>query len=134
LSLAFIAAAAALGPRYPFSAAVFALGASNGVFAVAAIGSMMGLAGSGAHSREGIRMGLWGAAQAVAFGLGGFLATAGVDVARIFVRAPAAYAMVFVVEALLFVAAARLASGIRRGDAERKRSASGAQDPVSVGA
>jgi len=134
LSLAFIAAAAALGPRYPLSAAVFALGASNGVFAVAAIGSMMGLAGSGAHSREGIRMGLWGAAQALAFGLGGFLATAGVDVARIFVRSPEAYAIVFVVEALLFIAAAALARGIRRGDAERKRGASGARDPVSVGA
>ena len=46
---------------------VGALGFSNGVFAVAAIGSMMGLASSGARGREGARMGLWGAAQAIAF-------------------------------------------------------------------
>ena len=64
------------GPR------VFALGVANGVFAVAAIGSMMGLAGSGREAREGVRMGLWGAAQAVAFGLGGFSGTVAVDLAR----------------------------------------------------
>ena len=61
-------------PR-PLRASVFALGVSNGVFAVAAIGSMMALAGQGAGAREGTRMGLWGAAQAVAFGLGGFAGT-----------------------------------------------------------
>ena len=67
-----------LGPD-AFRAAVFALGVSNGAFAVAAIGSMMGLAGTGAGSREGTRMGLWGAAQAIAFGLGGVAATLSVD-------------------------------------------------------
>ena len=50
--------------------------------AVAAIGSMMGLAGAGAVSREGTRMGLWGAAQAIAYGLGGVSATALVDFGR----------------------------------------------------
>ncbi len=62
-----------LGPD-AFRAAVFALGLSNGCYAVAAIGSMMGLAGAGAVSREGTRMGLWGAAQAIAYGLGGVAA------------------------------------------------------------
>jgi BCD family chlorophyll transporter-like MFS transporter len=134
VSLAFIAAAAAVGRGYPLSAVVFALGASNGAFAVAAIGSMMGLAGSGARSREGIRMGLWGAAQALAFGVGGFLATAGVDVARLFAPSPTAYAIVFLIEALLFLAAAALANGIWRSDAARERGAPAAPDPVSVGA
>ena len=49
-------------------AARSALGVSNGVYAVAAIGSMMGLAGRARAAREGTRMGLWGAAQAIAFG------------------------------------------------------------------
>ena len=40
------------------------------MFAVAAIGSMMSLAGSGSKRREGTRMGLWGAAQAIAAGFG----------------------------------------------------------------
>ena len=62
---------------------VFALGVANGVFAVAAIGSMMALVSDGARSREGVRMGLWGAAQAFAFGLGGFLGTLASDLARL---------------------------------------------------
>ncbi len=89
---------------------MFALGFCNGVFAVAAIGSMMALAGSGSGGRQGTRMGLWGAAQAVAFGLGGFLGTVAVDLARHLVGSPAiAYGAVFAVEAALFVVAAGLA-------------------------
>ena len=59
---------------------VFLLGAANGGFAVAAIGAMMVLASQGQQKREGIRMGMWGAAQAIAFALGGFLGTVAVDV------------------------------------------------------
>ena len=44
------------------------LGVTNGAYAVAAIGSMMALVGAGGEKREGVRMGLWGAAQAFAFG------------------------------------------------------------------
>ena len=109
-SLAAIAASGLLdaGPL-ALRASVFALGFSNGVFAVAAIGSMMGLAGSGVGSREGTRMGLWGAAQAVAFGLGGLTATVLVDIARTFEVSPVtAYAAVFIVEALAFVGSAIL--------------------------
>jgi len=91
-------------------ASVFALGVANGMVAVAAIGSMMTLAGRGAASREGLRMGLWGAAQALAFGLGGFLGTAASDLAHFVLGdAVAAYAWVFAAEAALFVVAAAMA-------------------------
>jgi len=55
-------------------------------------------------------MGLWGAAQAIAFGAGGLLGTAASDLARLALgSAVAAYGTVFCIEALLFVAAASLA-------------------------
>ena len=44
---------------------------STGAFAVSAIGSMMDLAAAYGDHREGVRMGLWGSAQAVAFAIGG---------------------------------------------------------------
>jgi BCD family chlorophyll transporter-like MFS transporter len=60
-------------------------------------------------------MGLWGAAQAVAFGLGGVFGTGASDLARWALGTPAAaYATVFAVEALLFVLAAVLASRVER--------------------
>lgn len=115
LSLVAVAASGLAEQSFPLQASVFALGVSNGAFAVAAIGSMMGLAGSGSRSREGTRMGLWGAAQAVAFGLGGFLGTVAVDIARQFLAASlTAYAIVFIVEAILFLFSAMLASRISR--------------------
>jgi MFS transporter, BCD family, chlorophyll transporter len=110
LALLSVVLSAVLGPAWPLRASVFALGFANGAYAVAAIGSMMGLAASGRNSSEGVRMGIWGAAQAVAFGIGGFFGTVAVDVMRKAVDAPAtAYATVFVFEALLFVIAAGLA-------------------------
>ena len=99
-----------------FVAAVFALGVSNGAFAVAAIGSMMSLAGSGAASREGTRMGIWGAAQAVAFGLGGVAATMLVDVARLLSgSASIAYSLAFAADATLFLFSAALARSMTQG-------------------
>ena len=124
LSLAAVAAGAFASADYPLRAAVFALGVSNGAFAVSAIGSMMSLAGSGAASREGTRMGLWGAAQAIAFGLGGFLGTAAVDIARHFLSEPSmAYASVFIGESILFLAAALLAAQLAPTGAAADRSA-----------
>jgi BCD family chlorophyll transporter-like MFS transporter len=110
-ALALIGLAIGAGtPDWPLRANVFALGLSNGAFAVAAIGSMMSLAGRGAPGREGVRMGLWGAAQAIAFGVGGFIGTMASDVAHALVGSSAtAYAAVFAAEGLLFVYAARLA-------------------------
>jgi len=122
VALMFLAAGGSMGPAWPLTPNVFVLGMSNGAFAVAAIGSMMSFAGSGRGSREGVRMGLWGAAQAVAFGLGGFLGAAGSDVARWFVDAPGlAYGIVFAAEAVLFIFAARLAAGIGATQATHSR-------------
>ncbi len=102
-----------LGQAWPFKANVFALGVANGAFSIAAIGSMMRLAGEGREAREGVRMGLWGASQAIAFGMGGLVGAAGSDVARLWITSPGtAYGCVFFAEALLFVVAAVLASRI----------------------
>jgi BCD family chlorophyll transporter-like MFS transporter len=111
LMLAGLVVAGLVGPAWPFKANVFALGAANGAFSIAAIASMMRLAGEGREAREGTRMGLWGAAQAVAFGMGGLVGTAASDLARWLIGSPAqAYAAVFGFEAALFVAAALLAA------------------------
>lgn len=97
---------------------IFLLGFSNGVYAVAAIGSMMALAGTGHNRREGMRMGIWGASQALAFGLGGFIGTASADALRMLVAQPAtAYSTVFFCEAALFVVAAALAMRAVGGEA-----------------
>jgi BCD family chlorophyll transporter-like MFS transporter len=110
VGLVALALAGFVGPAWPLQPSVFFLGAANGAFAVSAIGSMMGLAGDGKEAREGLRMGLWGAAQAVAFALGGLVATIGSDLARHLMGTPAgAYAAVFAGEAILFLFAARLA-------------------------
>ena len=101
------------GSTWPLGPNVFILGVANGAFAVAAIGSMMNLAGDGRASREGTRMGLWGAAQAIAFGLGGFAGTVAADIARFFIADTGlAYGLVFAGEGLLFVAAAVMAAGV----------------------
>ena len=102
-----------VGAAWPFRANVFVLGVANGAFSIAAIGSMMHLAGEGRESREGVRMGLWGASQAIAFGLGGLAGAAGSDLARIWIASPGtAYGTVFMAESVLFVVAAVLAGRI----------------------
>ena len=112
----------AMGADWPLVPNVIALGVANGAFAVSAIGSMMTLASAGPKQREGTRMGLWGASQAIAFGLGGFLGAAAVDLARAVMDAPApAFALVFAVEGLTFLVAAALALrvGETRADSQR---------------
>ncbi len=125
LALLVLAAGGLAGPGFPLQPAVFVLGAANGAFAVSAIGAMMGLAGQGRESREGVRMGLWGAAQALAFGLGGLFGTGASDVARAVLGAPdLAYAAVFCAEAVIFLAAAWLAASVfQSGGAVRSASA-----------
>jgi len=116
------------GPGFPLAPAFFALGVGNGTFAAAAIASMMKMVGEGQAKREGTRMGLWGAAQAIAFGVGGLAGAAAVDVARLAFGAPhAAYAIVFIVDALIFVAAAALAARI---GGTRRRSGYGPMVPA----
>jgi BCD family chlorophyll transporter-like MFS transporter len=115
LALFGLVLAAAIGPSWPLRVSVFLLGFFNGVYAVAAIGSMMALVGKGAPAREGVRMGLWGAAQAFAFGLGGFLGAGASDLARHFLGSPAAaYGTVFAIEGSLFLVAAVLALRLKR--------------------
>jgi BCD family chlorophyll transporter-like MFS transporter len=93
--------------------AVFLLGVTNGTFAVSAIGAMMALVADGRSSREGVRMGVWGAAQAVAFAFGGLAGSVSSDLARAFFGTPSlAYAAVFAGEALLFLFAARQAAHV----------------------
>jgi len=92
-----------------FEVAVFLLGIFNGAFSIAAIGSMMQFASVGSTRREGVRMGIWGASQAMAFGLGGIIGTGLSDIARIILGDPAsAYAFVFFLEGVLFIVAAYL--------------------------
>ena len=115
LALAGLAIAAWVGPGWPLRASVFILGIANGAFAVAAIGSMMALAGTGRKRREGMRMGLWGAAQAIAFGLGGFLGASSVDLTRALFSTPNnAYAVVFSSQAVLFLLSAMLAVRVNK--------------------
>ncbi len=110
IAMAGLVAAGVLGTDWPLKENVFVLGVANGAFSIGAIGSMMRMANEGRQAREGVRMGLWGAAQAVAFGLGGLLGTAASDVARVLIASPGpAYATVFALEALLFMVSAGLA-------------------------
>jgi BCD family chlorophyll transporter-like MFS transporter len=110
LMLVALAVSGQMGEAAPLVAIVVGLGFFNGVFAVAAIGSMMALAGEGRGAREGTRMGLWGAAQALAAGFGGLVGAGFVDVMR---AGPmddsTAFGTVFLIEAGLFVAAAYMA-------------------------
>ncbi len=122
LALGALAAGAMIGPSWPLRPSVFALGLANGAFAVAAIGSMMTLASVGREGREGTRMGLWGAAQAIAFGVGGFLGAAAIDGTRAILAEPgAAFALVFAAEAAVFVVAAGLAAQVGRSAADDMR-------------
>ena len=115
LALGGLVAAGLLGPGWPLRATVFALGAANGAFSIGAIGSMMQLANEGRQAREGVRMGLWGAAQAVAFGIGGLVGTAASDLARwLIADGGTAYALVFLLESGLFLLSALLAWRIGR--------------------
>ncbi len=109
-SLVLIAMLGAVAVPTGLMPAVILLGFFNGMFAVAAIGSMMALANKGRGAREGTRMGLWGAAQAIAAGFGGLVGAAAVDVMRrIMAEDGPAFGAVFLAEATLFVIAALLA-------------------------
>ena len=107
-ALTLIAALGQSGAALLVPAAML-LGLFNGMFAVAAIGSMMALAGQGRDRREGTRMGLWGAAQAIAAGFGGLAGAAAADAMRHVTDDASAFGTVFLAEALLFLAAAALA-------------------------
>lgn len=115
LALAGLVTGGLLGGSWPLRLNVALLGAANGAFAVAAIGLMMTLAGGegddNRQARAGLRMGLWGAAQAIAFGVGGFAGTVAADIARLLFQSPShAYVAVFAIESALFLLSIRLAA------------------------
>lgn len=110
--LASVAAAGGWAVLPLLHPALVLLGFANGVFAVSAIGLMMGLAGR--EGDAGVRMGVWGASQAVAFGGGGLVGAVGVDAVRLATGAPVpAYAAILLAEAVLFVAAGAMMVGGR---------------------
>lgn len=134
LALAGLVAGGLVGGSWPLRLNVALLGAANGAFAVAAIGLMMTLAGGEGddrrQARAGLRMGLWGAAQAIAFGVGGFAGTVAADIARLLLQSPAnAYVTVFAIESALFLLSIRLAAsavpGQGRGIRPDRAAASG---------
>ena len=103
---------------WPVTLNVAALGFFNGAFAVAAIGAMMGLAAEGPGRQEGLRMGLFGAAQAIAFGAGSLSGTVAVDIARALIASDAAaYGTVFILEGGLFLIATVIALKLSLKDA-----------------
>jgi BCD family chlorophyll transporter-like MFS transporter len=101
----------ALGAGAPLVPGTVTLGLGNGLFVVGAIGSMMRLASTRAGA-EGTTMGVFGAAQAIAAGLAGLLATGTLDMMRALQPDATAYGALFAVEALLFVVAALMAARI----------------------
>lgn len=108
MALLSLAAADLVGPGWPLRLSVIALGFANGAFTVGAIGSMMELAQASGEG-AGVRMGLWGAAQAIAFGCGGVCGTVLIDAIHyVFGSRLVAFAVVFSMDAVLFLVAARV--------------------------
>ncbi|WOE74530.1 BCD family MFS transporter [Alterisphingorhabdus coralli] len=124
MMLAGLSMAASTGGAWPLTANVFGLGFANGMFAVGAVSAMLGLASKGVASGEGARMGVWGAAQAIAFGLGGLLGAVIVDQLRSMTGEDVtAFQIVFAVEALLFIGAALMATTMQMPRKERQTGA-----------
>jgi BCD family chlorophyll transporter-like MFS transporter len=117
VAMAGLTVAGLQGGEWPLKANIVLLGLANGAFSIAAITTMMRLANAGNGRSQGTRMGLWGAAQAMAFGLGGVLGTALSDLAHRLLAAPGwAYSSVFSFEAVLFVVSALCAIRMGRFD------------------
>ncbi len=108
-ALAFVALAISplVGTVGALRGSVLALGLANGTFAIGAIGSMMVRARGG---QAGLRMGVFGAAQAIAYAIGSFIGAAGSDIGRAVSGSDArGYMSVFAAEGVLFLVAAVLA-------------------------
>jgi BCD family chlorophyll transporter-like MFS transporter len=117
VAMAGLAWAGLQGGQWPIKANIVLLGLANGAFSIAAITTMMRLANAGNGQSQGTRMGLWGAAQALAFGMGGVLGTALSDLAHSLLAEPGwAYSSVFSFEAILFVVSAMCAIRMGRWD------------------
>ena len=110
-ALLAVATTPVVGSLLVLKGALFALGVANGAFAIGAIGSMMSLSAAADQSQTGVRMGVFGASQAIAMAAGGMLGAGASDVMRaVFDSDRLGYGIVFAMEAALFVVAAVLAS------------------------
>lgn len=110
-------------PDWPLTLNVAALGFATGVFAIAAISWMMTLAGDGVENREGSKMGLWGAAQAIGTALGAFAGATSVDLVRLAVPDAVValpFATVFAFEGAVFIVAGIYALTMERAPALAK--------------
>ena len=115
LAMAGLASAGLQAGSWPLKPNVVLLGIANGAFSIAAIATMMRLANAGGGDSQGTRMGLWGAAQALAFGLGGVLGTALSDLAHaVWGESGWAYATVFSMESVMFLVSALCAVHVGR--------------------
>jgi MFS transporter, BCD family, chlorophyll transporter len=114
-ALLAIAASPVMGQLLVLKVSLFALGLANGAFAIGAIGSMMSLSAAADQSQTGVRMGVFGASQAIAMAAGGMLGAGASDVMRaVFNSDRLGYGSVFAMEAALFIGAAVLASAARQ--------------------
>ena len=122
LAMVGLSMAGVQGQNWPLKANIVLLGVANGAFSIAAIATMMRLSTQGEQGHEGTRMGLWGAAQAIAFGLGGILGTAASDIAHWLVASSGlAYSTVFGFEAVMFALSAWCAILVNRNGVVAER-------------
>ena len=114
LSAAFLVALALApltGSLTTVKYAVVGLGVGNGMFAIGALTTMMELGAAHVDGRSGLRMGVYGAVEAVAMGAAGLLGAGAFDVARSLLgSATAGYMTVLSGEAIVFGVAAVLAA------------------------
>lgn len=114
-ALLCVATSPLLGNLLMLKVSLFGLGMANGVFAIGAIGSMMSLSAAVDRSQTGVRMGVFGASQAIAMAAGGMLGAGASDVMRVVLGSDRlGYGSVFAMEAALFVGAAVLASAAKQ--------------------
>jgi len=115
VALLCVASSPMLHSLLMLKASLFALGVANGAFAIGAIGSMMSLSAAADQSQTGVRMGVFGASQAIAMAGGGMLGAGASDLMRAVLGSDQlGYGSVFAMEAALFVGAAMLASAARQ--------------------
>ena len=110
IMLVALAQSPALGGAAALSVIIFGLGVANGVFAVGAIGAMMAMTAADGTRGTGIRLGVYGAAQAIAYAAGSLGGGVASDLTIAgFGDAARGYTVVFAAEAVLFVVAAAMA-------------------------
>lgn len=106
-----------IGSLAVLNGSLLILGIANGAFAIGAIGSMM-VRARGPHA--GLLMGVFGAAQALAYAIGGLFGALGSDLLRSALGSAAlGYGGVFLAEAGMFLVAALLVRPPRTAAADR---------------